>query len=171
MGLLPGRGSVSEISTKTNMQLEVTPSPRSWEPVWEWAAFLSPPESVGGRPAGCRLPPRSASDESCCSSDKQHERSKVSETGNRYEHQSQMCKSVQWGSGAKQQKSQISGPAPPFETACRPLMVPGALINVLTWSPKLCHIVFCQHTNKPWALPGLDYRHPRFQLFVSLCKY
>lgn len=83
-----------EISTNINVQLEVTSNPGSWKPAPRSGTFLGPPESVGERPAGRRLPPRSASDERFCSlaSHIKHESSTANETGNRYEQVCQMCK-------------------------------------------------------------------------------
>ena len=98
------------------------------KPAPRCGTFLDPLESVGAGPAGCRLPPGSASDESRCSlaSDKQHG------TGNTYEQVCQMCKSVQRGNNAKRQKSWNSGSVPPLQTQSCSSTVTGAFINILT---------------------------------------
>lgn len=96
LSCLPGSRPLYEISANINVQLEVTSNPRSPKTSSWSGTFQGPPESVGARPARCRLPPRSAPDERFCSlaSDKQHESSTVSRVGNRYEQVCQMCKSV-----------------------------------------------------------------------------
>lgn len=114
---LSGNGPLFEISTNINSQLEVTQKSKELKNSSGSGTFHGPPESAGARPAWCRLPPRSASDESFHSlaSDKQHESSTRSETGNRYEQVRQMCKWLQWGNNTEPQKSQISGSLPPFQ--------------------------------------------------------